>query len=428
MKRIQPTKRLLALILSAVLLTLGAVSAYATSIEELEERQKELEEQNAAYQQQLEESQAQVDQQQEYVDALIGKIQTVNEEIAVIREKIAALDEDIKEKQRQIDEKNAEIEDSLDTLRARLRSIYMSGDVSSIEIILGAKDFSDFLDKIQLARYVSNHDEELINGIQAQLDVITAEEQALQNEKKEQEKEQQKLEEKQAELNALLDENKEVLANLQAATDEVQMKLELSEEELSGLDEEIQEYYRKLKEEEERRRQEEEERRRQQEEQGSSGDDTPSYNYPSYTDVPSDGSYVWPTPGFYYLSSVFYEARSYEYHGGIDIAGADIMNTPIFAAASGTVISTCYSCGHNWSKYYSCGCGGGYGNYVWISHGNGKETIYGHMTTPVVNTGDYVSAGQLIGYVGTTGFSTGPHLHFECRYYGERYDPMSEYS
>ena len=304
----------------------------------------------------------------------------------------------------------------------------MSGDVSSLEIILGAKDFTDFLDKIQIAKYISNHDEKLIDGIQAQLDVITAEEQALQEEKRQQEAEQKKLEDKQEELNELLEANKEVLANLQAASEEVQMKLELSEEELSNLDEEIQEYYRKLKEEEERRRQEEEERRRQQEEQGNTSDDNPSYDGPSYTDVPSDGSYVWPTPGFYWLSSVFYEARSYEYHGGIDIAGAGIMNTPIFAAASGTVISTCYSCTHNWSKYYSCGCGGGYGNYVWISHGNGKETIYGHMTTPVVNTGDHVSAGQLIGYVGTTGFSTGPHLHFECRYYGERYDPMSEYT
>lgn len=427
MKKFLSTKRILSLIMAIVLLILGAVSAYATSIEDLEERQRELEEQNAEYQAKLDESQAKVDQQQEYVDALVGKVQTVNEEISVSRQKIAALDADIKEKQRQINEKNAEIEDGLNTLRQRLREIYMAGETRSLEIILGAKNFSDFLDKLQIAEYISKHDEKLINEVEEQLEVIRSEEKALLDEKQQQQAEQQKLEEKQAELNALLDENKEVLANLQAATDEVQLQLELSEEELSNLDEEIQEYYRKLKEEEERRRQEEEERRRQQEEQGSSGDDTPEYT-PSTPDIPSDGGYVWPTPGFYWLASVFHEARSYEYHGGIDIAGADIMNTPIFAAASGTVISTNYGCTHNWGKYYSCGCGGGYGNYVWIEHGNGKETIYGHMTTPVVNTGDYVSAGQLIGYVGTTGFSTGPHLHFECRYYGERYDPMSEYS
>lgn len=420
--------------MALVMLILGAVSAYAASIEELEERQRELEEQNAAYQEQLEESRAKVDEQQAYVDALVGKIQTINEEIRVSREKIAALEAEIRKKQELIDQKNAQIEDRLEILRNRLKAIYMAGDVSTLEIILGAKDFGDFLDKVQIVQYVSDHDEELIHDIQDELSVITAEKQALQNQKKEQEKEQQNLEAKQAELNDLLEENKETLANLQTATEVVEMKLELSEEELSNLDEEIQEYYRKKKEEEEERRRQEEERRRQEEERkqqqgdnGDDGNDTPSYDGPSSIDVPSSGGYVWPTPGFYYLSSVFYEARSYEYHGGIDIAGADIMNTPIFAAASGTVISSCSSCTHNWSKYYSCGCGGGYGNYVWIDHGNGKETIYGHMTYPVVSTGDYVTAGQLIGYVGTTGFSTGPHLHFECRYYGERYDPMSEY-
>lgn len=430
MKKFFKGKRLVSLILATVLLILGAISAYAESIEELEERQRELEEQSAQYQEQLEESREKVDEQQEYVDALIGRIQTVNEEIAVIREKIAVLNADITDKQRQIDEKNAEIEESLETLRSRLRAIYMAGDVSTLEIVLGAKDFSDFLDKVQLVQYVSSHDEKLINDIQAQKDAISAEKDALQAEKLQQEQEQEKLEEKQAELNELLEENKEILANLQEAASEVELKLELSEEEISQLSDEIRELKeeeeRRRQEEEERRRQEEEERRRQQEEQGGSSE-TPSYSGPSQTDVPSDGGWVWPTPGFYWLSSVFYEERSYEYHGGVDIAGADIMNTPIFAAASGTVISTNYGCTHNWGKYYSCGCGGGYGNYVWIAHGDGKETIYGHMTTPVVNTGDYVTAGQLIGYVGTTGFSTGPHLHFEARYYGERYDPMSEY-
>ena len=413
-------KRLISLILAIIVLAVGALTVYAETIEELEERQRELEEQSEEYQRKLDESKAKVDEQQAYVDALVGKVQTVNAEISVIRQKIAALDADIAAKQKLIDQKSAEIEDNLNTLRARLKAIYMAGDVSSLEIILGAKSFTDFIDKLQIVQYISSHDEALINSIKDQMDVISAEKQELQKEKQQQEAEKKKLEEKQQELNGLLEANEEVLATLQAATEDYQMKLELTEDELDGLSDEIQAYYRKIR--------EEEERRKQQEQGGdNSGDDTPT-STPSYTDVPSDGSYVWPTPGFYWLSSVFHEERSYEYHGGIDIAGAGIMNTPIYAAASGRVISTNYNCEHNWSKYYSCGCGGGYGNYVWIDHGNGKETIYGHMTTPVVHTGDYVYAGQLIGYVGSTGFSTGPHLHLECRYYGERYDPMSEYA
>ena len=431
MKKFLKGRRFLSLIMAAVMLILCAISVYAESIEELEERQRELEEQNAQYQEQLDASRDKVEEQQNYVNALYGKIETLNQEIAVSSQKIVMLDQSIREKQAEITAKNAEISDSMDMLRARLRAIYKAGDVSSLEIILGAKDFSDFLDKVQLIQYVSDHDEQLIRNIQSQKEAITAEKEALEREKRAQEAEQQILEEKQAELNALIEENEELLSDYMQEVSEAEFNLELSEEELSQLSDEIralkEEEERRRQEEEERRRQEEEERRRQQEEQGSSGDDTPSYDGPSQIDIPSDGSWVWPTPGFYYLSSLFYEARSYEYHGGVDIAGADIMNTPIFAAHSGTVISCNYGCEHNWSKYYSCGCGGGYGNYVWIAHGDGKETIYGHMTTPVVHTGDYVTAGQLIGYVGCTGHSTGPHLHFEARYYGERYDPMSEY-
>lgn len=114
-------------------------------------------------------------------------------------------------------------------------------------------------------------------------------------------------------------------------------------------------------------------------------------------------------------------------HGGIDIAGAGIMGTPVVAAADGTVVATNSSCTHNWGKSYSCGCGGGYGNYVMISHAGGKMTVYGHLTSLTVSSGQSVSRGQVIGYVGSTGNSTGPHLHYECRLNGVRYNPMSEY-
>ena len=107
--------------------------------------------------------------------------------------------------------------------------------------------------------------------------------------------------------------------------------------------------------------------------------------------------------------------------------GGGIFGAPVVAAASGTVLYTCSYCVHNWGKSGNCGCGGGYGNYVWLDHGNGKETIYAHLTSLTVSEGQHVSQGDVIGYVGSTGHSTGPHLHFECRYDGVKYDPMSEY-
>lgn len=410
-------KRILSMvIIGALLLCSTAVTVFATSLEELQAQQEELEARGAEYQRILNEKSSEVAEQQEYVDALVGKVQTVNEEITLSHQKINALDEDIREKEGEIDRGNKEIEKNMNILRQRIKTIYIAGDVSSLEIILGAKDFSDFLDKVQLVKSVSTHDEELIQEIQGQLEVISAEKEELETEKGELVEEQTNLETKQEELNTLLEENKETLATLQEASDDAQMQLTLTEEQLAGLSEEIQEYYRQ---------------QREAQQNASSSENGSSYIQevdPDYhVDVPAGGGYVWPTPGFYTLTSSFEEWRGYRNHGALDIAGGGIMGTPVVAAAAGEVIATCTECTHNWGKSYSCGCGGGYGNYVWISHGNGKESIYAHLTATTVSQGQTVSAGQLIGYVGSTGYSTGAHLHFECRYNGNKYDPMSEY-
>ena len=103
------------------------------------------------------------------------------------------------------------------------------------------------------------------------------------------------------------------------------------------------------------------------------------------------------------------------------------MGATVVAADGGTVIESNNTCTHNWGKNGSCGCGGGYGNYVIIDHGNGKTTIYGHLSSASVSSGQTVSRGETIGYVGSTGWSTGAHLHFETRSGGVAYNPMSEF-
>lgn len=401
-------KRILSCVVCLTMIALCVLSATATNIDEIKQQQEALEQQSAEYEAILNEKNAAVAEQQEYVDALVGKVETVTQEIQLSHEKIAALDEEIAEKTQQIEEKNLEIEENMDVLRQRIKTIYMAGEVSSLEIILGAKDFNDFLDKVQLVKSVSAHDEELINEIQTQLDAISAEKAELEEDKLELEEEEKNLQEKQDELNTLLEENKETLATLQEETDDVLAQLTLTEDQISQLDAELQEYYRQ-------------QQQQQQQQQGSSTPTPPPVN------VPSGGGYVWPCPGFYYLSSQYEEWRGYYNHGAIDIAGGGIMGAQVVAASGGTVVATYSSCTHNWGKYYSCGCGGGYGNYVWINHGNGKETVYAHLTSVAVSTGTYVSAGQYLGTVGSTGHSTGAHLHFETRYGGVKYDPMSEY-
>lgn len=424
-------KKILSAVLAAVILISGAISVAAESISELEARQAELEAQKAEYQAQLEKSQAEVAEQQGEVDAIVGKVQTVSEEIVVCNEKIDLLEKDISKKQKEIDKANAEIEKNMDNLRQRIKTIYISGDVSSLEIILGAKDFTDFLDKLQLVEYVSNHDEALISQIQGQLDKISEEKASLEKDKTAQEDERANLKSKQDELNTLLEENKEILASLQGEANEAQMNLNLSEEELSGLSAEIQEYYRAQREAAEAAAAAAAAAAAESSDSGessSSGSSSSSSSYSYVNDtsaasyVDAGGGWVWPTPGYHYLTSTFGEGRSYETHNAVDIGAPS--GSPIYAANSGTVVSSCGSCTH-YSAW--CSCGGGYGNYIWILHDNGYETIYGHMSSTCVSTGAYVTAGQLIGYVGSTGWSTGPHLHFELRINGVRSNPMNLY-
>lgn len=124
--------------------------------------------------------------------------------------------------------------------------------------------------------------------------------------------------------------------------------------------------------------------------------------------------FAWPVPGHTNITSGF-GSRWGTTHKGIDISDGGIAGVPVVASRAGTVTRADNACTHNYPKDASCGCGGGYGNRVEISHGDGTSTLYGHMVTITVSVGQTVEQGQVIGYVGCTGHSTGFHLHFEIK-------------
>ena len=119
-------------------------------------------------------------------------------------------------------------------------------------------------------------------------------------------------------------------------------------------------------------------------------------------------------PGYYGITSEF-GPRWGSNHNGMDICSYGIMGANICAAAPGTVIRVENLCPHNYGKDYSCGCGGGYGRYCIVDHGNGLWTLYGHQTNVSCYVGQKVNTGDVLGQVGSTGWSTGAHLHFEVR-------------
>lgn len=404
------------------------------SISDLEQQLQQLEQENQKYQKILDDTKSDIAEKEEYKSALVSKVQVLDEKIAVTREKISSLNDDIKEKQDAYDKGLSEVEDQFDALANRLRILYMSGNATDLEIIFGAKDFSDLIDKMELVKSLANSDKELISEIQTKLDELSTKKKSLEADKKDLETQQASLKSDQDEFNKLISDNDEILKNLYASNSEAQNSLESAALQSDEIEAKISQYYAAQKAAAEHAAQ----ASQSSSSSGSSSSSSSSSSSGSSSSgssssgsssviVPSGSGFAWPTPGFVSRSSEWFEDREVYNHGGIDIAGAGIMGTPVVAAADGTVVATNSSCTHNWGKSYSCGCGGGYGNYVMISHAGGKMTVYGHLTSLTVSSGQSVSRGQVIGYVGSTGNSTGPHLHYECLLNGVRYNPMSEY-
>ncbi len=473
---------------AAVLLGTIGVSASilcsADTLNDYQSRQQALEKQAAEYQAQIESTSSDIAKQEEYKAALQNKITVLNEQIVAGREQITALDKDISSLQTDLDKSRSKISGRIDKLKQRVKALYVSGDTTSLEIILGAKDFSDFLDKLEVVTYISKSDQALISSLQDDIDEINRKRSTLKEKKTTLSNEQNKLTDRQKEMQMLINENEKLLDNLNDAQQGAQDHLDAANAEMKAIEDQITAYFKNKEAQEKtakiaseakknlaeasssssktesstakhtiiRQSEQNPSNTSSQHESGASAvddydEDSEDYYYEDDEDSDSDSSssqasssqapqqvvedtsdgYVWPVPGHYTLSSVWNEDRTTYNHGAIDISDGSIMNAQVVAAESGVVVLYDNECDHNYGKDGSCGCGGGYGRYIMIDHGNGKATLYAHMTDIVVNEGDYVQKGQLVGYVGTTGWSTGPHLHFETRLNGEKYNPMNEY-
>ena len=407
-------KRLLSITaLSAALIMAASQNIFAFDADENSKQISELEQQNSEYRQQLEETQNSLKEKQEYSKKLQKQILDLSKKIQSSNNKISKLNSEIKTKQTEIDKKLDAIQDRLDLLRKRLRAIQKTNDVSSLEIILGAKDFSDLIDKTELVKSLSSYDEKLIKKLQSEMDTISAEQKQLKSDKTTVEKEKSSLEKNKEKINKLSEKNTEIINQLTKTAESTKDAIKRNQEQQDTLIAALEQYNKEMA---------KKAQQAQQQAAQQNGDNDNNIV------VKSDGSFVWPCPGHTNLTSSFEEWRGSSNHGALDIADGSVYGAKVVACYDGTVFSTNSGCPHDYGKDSSCGCGGGYGNYVMIDHGNGKISIYGHLSGVTVSTGDRVVAGQLIGYVGSTGYSTGPHLHFEMQQNGIKYNPMIEYN
>lgn len=326
-------------------------------------------------------------EQQKVKEELQAQIEETEQQIALCTQQIAGLDSEIETKEAEIDQKTAELEENKELFKQRLRAMYMSGGTNDLEVLLGADDFADYLVKSELSRSVSEHDNELMEDIANTISEVEAEKAEVEQKKEERTAAKKELAAHKSSLNDDLEKADALLAQIGEDKDKAQEQYNKAVAEVEA---QIQAAAAP----------------------SSSGDDSSEGEVSGETGIivnyTGDG-FCWPAPGYYGITSGF-KWRWGRQHKGIDISGSGIYGKPIVAADGGTVIVAGYN-------------SGGYGNYVMIDHGNGFITLYGHMSGYIVSSGQQVSQGEVIGYVGNTGRSTGPHLHFEVRVDGTPVDP-----
>ena len=353
--------------------------------------------------------------------ALDQEIGLTQDEINVVQEQIELYADLIVEKKAELEQARAEEAKQSELFRARMREMEEGGKLSFIVVLLESRSISDLLTRIDMISEVMSYDKALEKALMDARAKVEEAEKALEDAKAEQEAKKGELEARKADLLAQVAEAEALVKSLEADIDAYTAAYNQTEAAKQALQAEINEKVAQLEAErraaeEAARKAAEEAARRQAQQQQQQQPSQPSQ--PSQPTTPTyatgTGSMIWPAPDSHTITSYFGWrvhpiTGTNKYHSGVDIGAS--YGSSVLAADSGTVILA--------------GWNGGYGNCVVISHGNGITTLYGHMSSIAVSSGQSVSQGQTIGYVGSTGNSTGPHLHWEVAVNGSQVNPLN---
>lgn len=410
MKSVQFNKitRFFCVIFSVVLVFSSAFIAEAKSISEYEKEKDKIEQNLNNYQKKLNQLKKDMKNTQEYVDTLEGKISTVQDKINTLQDQKKALEKEIKAIEKKIDENNAEIEklqkeidkkqaeleETYNTYCERLYAMYVSGNASTLEVLLESGDIGDVLTRAEMVRSVSAQDSDTINTLMKKMEEINNEKQQLENKKKELDEDKKNLNDRKSKLQSSINEVSAAKRELKSEIAECNQKIkELSKtsnqytETIHDNQDELDAIENAIK--------------------NASNSNNGSGGGTSYK--PGTGQLGYPT-SYRTISAGYPNYSSGRYHGGVDFACP--TGTSVYAADGGQVAMVKYL---NYS----------YGYHILINHGNGLSTLYAHNSQILVKQGQEVKKGQLIAKSGSTGNSTGPHLHFEVRKNGNRVNPMS---
>ena len=368
-------------------LSLGAFADddYENQISDLNSKYDELEKQQQALQKEIDKAKTEKERQQAVKAQIDNQIVSTRSQISVLSDKISLLEENLQETTSELEQKEYDISENYALMKQRLRVMYTTGNASVLGLLIGADSFTEYLTRTEVASKVAEHDQEMLEAMRAELLDIKAFKEEIETNKTEIESAKGQLAGKQAQLDDQLKETEGQIQDLAALEAQIKNNQEEIEAQQKQIQAEIDEIYKQI---------------------NSVGE---------YT----GGVMGWPLVGFNTVTSNFgWRFNHTDYHTGIDIAGKNaagqgVYGKPIVAGSDGVVAFT-------QTNYV---VGKGYGIYLIIDHGGGISTLYGHTSGLAVKVGDQVKRGQTIAYVGSTGWSTGPHLHFEVRVDGKYVNP-----
>ncbi len=462
-------RKFIALFCAVLLLALPFFATYrpvarAATRQELEEELERIDQEIEGNKDKLAGLKDKKESQQEYLDTLEEQIGANEKKSTNLKTQVDSLDSDLAELENQLKQLNIEIDVIDDEIRLageqivettnnikasktqlaqKLKAAYVTGNDSAIKIIMGADSLASFLTRLEMMKRMSESDRKVIDKFKEEASALKKTRQTLQEK-------QSKLDKKQEEVEKNKQEIVERKAELNAAKAEYEATVKELEEDYKEVSSYIaqldknsaiyENYIRQLEAEREAADKEIEELIKsyqaktvpttqgttlyaENNDPASSTTAAGGYqgaytgNNTSGAVYQSNDSWAWPLGSISCYISSPYGNRSaaisgWSFHGGMDISASGVYGKPVYASRAGTVIAAV------WGNT-------GYGIYAVIDHGDGFSTVYGHCSSLCVTTGQTVSKGQQIGNVGSTGNSTGPHLHFEVRYNGAKQNPAN---
>ena len=420
MKNIKKSLRSVFCALLAAAALAASLPAYAVSQAEIDDLQKKLD----ALEQQAQEQQDVINdltsQKARFITrklALDNKIEINRQMIELIGEQIEIYDEIIAEKQAELDKALEKETAQTELLRSRIRAMEENSTYSYASFIFDSSSVTELLSRIGDVNDIMHYDKTLEEEYMAAREDVESIKKSYEEARHEQELLQKELDTKQAELDAQVEAAYTMIADIETLSDDAQAEYDAIAEEEAKAEETLQEAIRKRAAEQAKYSQNNNSNSGGGGSSGGSGGNSGGGGSSGGGSATSLSNLQWPVPSCTLITSRFgYRVApttgASTYHGGLDIGAG--MGASIVAAGAGDVIYA--------------GANGGYGNCVMIDHGNGVVTVYAHMSSIGVSYGQYVTAGQYVGAVGSTGVSTGPHCHFEIRINGAQTDPAAYFS